>query len=154
MNTLKTKFLLLFWRVPMVFWIFCAFILCPSNAHADIVDSFDLAPFIPLVLESMMTVATSLYNYFVGNGTGLVYLLIYAFLIFYLSMYLVKMHLPADWLKFLGFSGGGEMISGKETGWTIAGNVLQPCLRALIAGIVLLQIKPVYVTEWLVNPFL
>lgn len=154
MYTLKNKFLLIFRRVPTVFWAFLACFLFPTNAHADIVDSFDLAPFVPLVLESMMTIATSLYNYFVGNGTGLLYLLIYGFLIFSLSLYLVKMHLPSDWLKFLGFSGGGEMFSGKETGWTIAGNVLQPCLRAIIAGLVLLQIKPVYVTEWLVNPFL
>lgn len=118
------------------------------------VDAFDLSPFVPLVLESMMNVATSLYNYFVGNGTGLVYILIYAFLIFSLSLYLVKMHLPSDWLGFLGFSGGGEMWSGKEDGWTMGKNILQPCLRAIIACVVLLQIKPVYVTEWLVNPFL
>ena len=46
------------------------------------------------------------------------------------------------------------MWSGKATGWSVAENVGKPCVRAIIAIVVLLQIKPVYVTEWLVNPFL
>ena len=73
---------------------------------------------------------------------------------FHIGLYLVKMYLPKDWLSFLGFSGGGEMWDGSATGWKIAENVAKPSLRAIIAIILLLQIKPVYVTEWLVNPFL
>ena len=69
-------------------------------------------------------------------------------------MYLFKMYLPADWLSFLGFSGGGEMWTGKTTGWSIADNIMKPCVRAIIAIVLLLQIKPVYVTQWVVNPFL
>ena len=138
--------------------LFCAAVLCAfliQPAHADgLIDAFNLAPFVPLVLETMMNIATSLYNFFVGNGTGWIYICIYVLLGFYIGLYLVKMYLPKDWLSFMGFSGGGEMWDGSATGWTIAENVLKPSLRAIIAIVVLLQIKPVYVTDWLVNPFL
>ena len=132
--------------------VLCAFFTGP--AHADILDAYNLAPFVPLVLETMMNIATSLYNFFVGKGDGIIYLFIYGFLLFYISLYLIKMHFPKDWLSFLGFSGGGEMMDGGANPWTVADNVLKPCVRAIIAGVLLLQIKPVYVTEWLVNPFL
>ena len=131
--------------------ILCLFV---QPAHADILEKYNLAPFVPIVLETMMNIATSLYNFFVGKGTGLIYICIYAFVGFYIAMYLVKMHLPKDWLSFFGFSDGGEMIDGKLGGFTIAENILKPCLRAIMAAVILLQIKPVYVTEWLVNPFL
>ena len=138
--------------------LFLACALCAifmQSAHADgIIDSFNLAPFVPLVLEQMMNMASSLYDFFVGGGKGLIYICIYVFLGFYIGLYLVKMYLPKDWLGFLGFQGGGEMWDGSATGWSIAENVLKPSLRAIIAIVVLLQIKPVYVTEWLVNPFL
>lgn len=131
---------------------FCTIFIQP--AHANIIDSFDLSYFVPMVLEQMMIIATSLYKFFVGNGTGPIYICIYFLLGFYLCLYLVKMYLPKDWLSFIGFSGGGEMWDGSATGWSIAENVAKPSLRAIIAIVLLLQIKPVYVTEWLVNPFL
>ncbi|MBR5354524.1 MAG: hypothetical protein IK122_00165, partial [Alphaproteobacteria bacterium] len=90
--------------------VLCAFFTGP--AHADILDAYNLAPFVPLVLETMMNIATSLYNFFVGKGDGIIYLFIYGFLLFYISLYLIKMHFPKDWLSFLGFSGGGEMVDG------------------------------------------
>ena len=141
---------------PIFFGMFVLCFLFPESAHAEssLLDSFNLTPFIPLVLETMMNIATSLYNYFVGDGTGLIYMFIYFFLGFYIALYGVKMFIPANWLGFIGFSGGGDMWNGDVTGWTIADNVLKPCLRAIIAAVILLQIKPVYVTEWLVNPFL
>lgn len=146
-----------FRRVPMVCAIvfLCSLFINPAMADANtILDAYNLSPFVPLVLETMMNIAMSLYNFFVGKGTGLIYILIYVFLGFYLVLYLVKMHLPTNWLGFIGFSGGGEMWDGKTNAWTIADNVMKPCIRAIIAGLILLQIKPVYVTEWLVNPFL
>lgn len=144
-----------FLRIPIFFGIvFFASILWTEPAHANITDAYNLAPFVPLVLETMMNIATSLYKYFVGNGTGLIYILIYAFLGFYITLYLAKLFLPKDWLSFLGFSDGGELWEGKITGWGITENVAKPCLRAIIAIVVLLQIKPVYVTNWLVDPFL
>lgn len=128
----------------------------PASAHAawGIVDSFNLAPFVPLVLDAFMTVATGGYEFFVGDGDGIIYILIWGFLAISMSLYLVKMYFPAKWVSFFGFSGGGEMAAGKADGMTIAQNMLKPGLRAIIAAAVLLQIKPVYVTEWLVNPFL
>ena len=146
----------LFCRVPLLLGVFliCIFLIEPACAETSLLDSFNLAPFVPLVLETMMNIATSLYKYFVGNGNGWVYIFIYAFLAFYLVLYLVKMYFPQDWLKFFGFSDGGEFWNDKTTAWSVAENVVKPCLRAIIAGVLLLQIKPVYVTNWLVNPFL
>ena len=144
-----------FRRVKFLFGVFLLCTFFTQNALAEsIIDKFDLSGFVPLVLEVMMNIATSLYRFFVGNGTGLIYILIYFFLAFYIGLYLVKMYLPKDWLSFLGFKDGGEMWDGKAKGWSIAENVAKPCVRAIIAIILLLQIKPVYVTEWLVNPFL
>jgi len=154
MHTKKSLLLRLFGRAQVLFGVFvlCAFFTSPANAN--LLDKYNLAPFVPLVLEIMMTVATSLYDFFVGNGDGIIYLLIYAFLGFHISLYLFKMHLPKDWLGFLGFSEGGEMWTGKPDVWGMSYNVLKPCVRAIIAAVFLLQVKPVYVTEWLVNPFL
>ena len=141
----------MFLRFVIGAFVACALFVNP--AHADILDAYNLAPFVPLVLETMMNVATSLYNFFVGKGDGIIYIFIYVFLGFYISLYLVKMYFPKDWLEFFGFSGGGEIWDGTD-GWKIADNVMKPCVRAIIAGVFLLQIKPVFVTEWLVNPFL
>ncbi len=154
MHTQNTVILRLFKHAQMFFgaFVLCAFFT--NSAHADIIDAYNLAPFVPLVLEEMMNMATSLYNFFVGKGDGLIYLCIYAFVAFYIGLYLVKMHLPKDWLSFFGFSNGGEMWESKIDVWKITDNVLKPCIRAIVAAVFLLQIKPVYVTEWLVNPFL
>ena len=156
MHTLKRKLHGVFCRFPLLIGAFfaCMFVIEPARASSRFLDAFNLSPFVSLVLENMMNVATSLYNYFVGNGTGWIYIFIYAFLAFYLVLYLVKMYIPKDWLGLIGFSDGGYMWTDKITGWTVAENVLKPCLRAIIAGVVLLQIKPIYVTNWLVNPFL
>ena len=153
MNLLKTKILKIFSSHATICGLFF-FIFFIQPANANIIDAFNLSPFVPLVLETMMNMATSLYNFFVGSGTGWIYILIYAFLAFYIGLYLVKLYLPKDWLSFLGFSGGGEMWDGTATGWNIAGNIFKPCMRAIVAIFLLLQVKPVYVTEWLVNPFL
>ena len=154
MHTKKPLISCLFNRAPILFGGVLLFCFCATPANADILDKYNLAPFVPLVLETMMNIATSLYNFFVGKGNGIIYLLVYAFLAFYIGLYLAKMHLPKDWLSFLGFSDGGEMLQDKIDVWKITDNVLKPCLRAIIAALFLLQIKPVYVTEWLVNPFL
>ena len=156
MQILKPTLCRFLGRIPMLFGLvlFCS--LMPESAHAEssLIDAFNLAPFVPLVLETMMNIATSLYKYFVGNGTGLIYIFIYLFLGFYLGLYAFKMFVPKDWLSFLGFGTGDSIWDEKTTGWSVVENVLKPCVRAIIAGLVLLQIKPIYVTEWLVNPFL
>lgn len=130
--------------------------MAPGAALADwgIVDALNLAPFVPLVLDALMTVATGGYEFFVGHGDGIIYVLVWGFLAVSLSLYLVKMYLPKTWVSFFGFSGGGEMADGKATGSAIAQNMLRPVMRAILAATVLLQIKPVYMTEWLINPFL
>lgn len=154
MHIYKSAILRRFTSIPKLFWVFLVCVLFTNCAHASIVDSFNLAPFVPLVLEAMMKIATGLYKFFVGNGNGIIYIFIYAFLGLYIGLYLVKMHFPKDWLSFFGFSGGGEMWDKDPNPWKMVDNVLKPCLRAIIAAIFLLQIKPTYVTEWLINPFL
>lgn len=134
----------------------CAAVFCmPQGAMAaDIIDALNLAPFVPMVLDAMMSVATGVYEYFVGDGDGIIYILIWIFLGITWVLSLVKMYFPKTWVGFFGFSGGGELRSGKMTGFKIAENMLKPAMRAIIAALLLLQIKPVYMTQWLINPFL
>ena len=133
-----------------------AMLVMPGNALADwgIVDKLNLAPFVPYVLDAMMSIASSGYDFFVGNGNGIIYILVWGFVAITIALYLVKLYIPGNWSGLFGFSGGGEMFSGNVTGETIIYNVLKPCLRCVIATALLLQIRPVVLTTVLVNPFL
>ncbi len=135
---------------------FGAFLFAPVVAQASVVDTLNLAPFVPMVLDALMMTATGIYEYFVGDGNhvGIINILVWTFLGVTLTLSLVKMYFPKNWLSFLGISGGGEIADGKMTGYKIAEDTLKPCIRATIATLVLLQLKPVYLTQWLVNPFL
>ena len=147
MNLFKKLFFGLF------FWV-C--IISPDLAYAgqNWVDALDLSPFVPMILDVLMMVATGTYEFFVGNGDGIIYVFIWLFLGISMGMYLVKMYLPKNVLGFVGLSGGGEMWAGKAQPKTIAHNMLKPVVRAMVAALLLLQIRPVVVTQWLVNPFL
>lgn len=136
--------------------VILAVFVAPTVAHAQngIIDALNLAPFVPLVLDAFMMVATGGYEFFVGNGDGIVYILIWGFLVMSLSLYAIKLFLPKNWISFLGFTGGGQVFDGSADGMSIGVAALKPVLRAIIAAVILLQIKPVYITEWLVNPFL
>ena len=132
-------------------------LMSPMGAYAAdyaIVDALNVAPLIPTILDALMAVATGGYDFFVGKGDGIIYILIWGFLAISISLYLLKMYFPKVWVSFFGFSGGGEMFDKGVSGFTIAENLLRPSIRAIIAVTVLLQIKPVYLTEWLINPFL
>lgn len=127
----------------------------PGAAYAgNIIDSLNLAPFVPLVLDAMMLVATSMYDFFVGNGDGFIYAFVWIFLGITITITVVKMYFPKKWLSFLGISGGGEIAEGKITGYQIIEKTLKSGTRAIIAAVFLLQMKPVFLTQWLVNPFL
>ncbi len=143
-------------RKILPYFALAAMCILPLPAFADwgIVDQFNLAPFVPIVLDAMMTIATGGYEFFVGNGDGIIYLLVWGFLAFTIIMYLVKLYLPKKWIGVFGFSGGGEMIDGKASAMNIVYNVLKPCMRGIIAAGILLQIRPVMLTDVLVNPFL
>lgn len=131
-------------------------LLMPNMAFAswEIVDRLNLAPFIPRVLDAFMMVARGGYEYFVGHGDGIIYILVWTFLAISVFMYAFKMYFPKRWIEFFGLSGGGEMWDGKTKGFDIAQTTLKNAMRAVIAATFLLQVRPVYVTEWLVNPFL
>jgi hypothetical protein len=116
------------------------------------VEIFSLAWVVPLVLDSMTAVAESVYDYFVGEG--ILYMLIWGFLAFYIGLYLVKMYFPTHWLQLFGLSGGGQMYDDKTDGWSISKGVLKPLLRAMFAILILLQLKPAYITNYVIEPFL
>ena len=136
--------------------LICAVVFfAPQAAHAEnIIDALNLAPFVPLVLDALMMVATGGYEFFVGNGSGIIYVLVWTFLGISIVLSVVKMYFPKMWVSFFGFSGGGEIYDGKITGYQIIENTLKSGVRAVIAVIFFLPLKPVYLTQWLVNPFL
>lgn len=142
----------------LVFGVFLMFgLFGPSVTHAkNLVDALDVSPFIPKILDALMMVATGTYEFFVGDDThtGVIYVVIWIFLVISIAMYLVKMYIPKKVLGFANISGGGEMWENKAQPMTIAENMLKPMIRAAIAAIFLLQVKPIFVTQWLVNPFL
>ena len=140
--------------LPCLFVMTMVIMPLPVLADTGIIDQFNLAPFVPLVLDAMMTIASGGYDFFVGNGNGIIYLLVWGFLAITIVLYLVKLYLPKNWVGVFGFSGGGELADGKAKPETIIFNVLKPCLRGIIAAGFLLQIRPVVLTEVLVNPFL
>jgi hypothetical protein len=129
----------------------------PAAAHADwaVVDALNLAPFVPMVLDALMAVATGGYDFFVGRGTGIIYVLIWGWLGVSMGLYLRQMWFPKTWLSLFGFKGGGEMWEqNTPDGMQMTINLLKPAMRAIIAAPILLQIKPIYVTDWIVDPFL
>lgn len=121
-------------------------------ADWKIVDALDISPLIPDILDALMMVATGGYEFFVNNGKGIIYLLVWGILAITIGLYAVKLFLPKQWLNFFGFSASDEI--GQVDGFKMSENMLKPAIRAIVAAVVLLQIKPVFVTEWLVNPFL
>ncbi|MCQ2598961.1 MAG: hypothetical protein MJ187_01110 [Alphaproteobacteria bacterium] len=156
MNLVQHLFIwILSHRVPML--IITSIVMIPATALADwdFVDALNLAPFVSMVLDAMMMVATGGYEFFVKptSGIGIIQMLIWGFFALSITLYLIKMYFPKTWVEFAGFSGGGEMISGEKPE-KIASNILRPGIRAIIATVVLLQIKPTFVTDVLINPFL
>ena len=155
MKQLKSKILAIITRIIPV--IVCVAVFCTSSsayaADYSLVDSLNLAPFIPIILDALMAIATGGYEFFVGNGDGIIYILVWGFLAISLAGYLLKLYFPKTFSSMLDISGGESMSDGVG-GMTIATNMLKPTIRAIIAAVVLLQLKPIYLTEWLVNPFL
>lgn len=117
------------------------------------VDSLDVSGLIPIVLSAFMEVADGTYSYFVSaeNG-GLIYLLVWGFLILYITTYLLKLYMPKFWLSTFGFKSGDSI---DNTGGTkIAENLLKPAIRAIVAATILLPAKPEFITSILINPLL
>ena len=136
--------------------VLLAFFCVPAPASASVIDALNLSPFVPLVLDALMMIATVTYEFFVGTleKPGIIYMLVWLFLGFTLAISLAKMYIPKKWLGFLGISGGGEIAEGKMSAVKIVEHVAKPGFRAVIATLLLLQLKPVFITDWLVSPFL
>lgn len=142
---------------PILFAAVAILLPAPALADWNIVDGLNLAPFVPLVLDAFMMVATGGYEFFVqdANGhQGIIYMLVWGFFAITLVIGIVKMYFPKTWVSFFGFSGGGDFAGNVKATDLIQNNFLKPAFRAIIAVGILLQIKPVFITEWLVNPFL
>lgn len=117
------------------------------------VDSLDISGLIPIVLSSFMFVANGTYSYFVGqNFDGIIYLFVWGFLAFYIALYLIKLYVPKFWITTFGFK--PEDSVDNVTGMKISENILKPCLRAMIAVILLLPMHPEFIARNLINPFL
>lgn len=130
--------------------------LAPNMAFAggliDSVDALDISGFVPIVLDAFMYVANGTYAYFVGNGKGIIYVLVWGFLIFYIISYLVKLYIPKFWITTFGFKAGDSIDN--VSGVKIIESVLKPSVRALVAVIVLLPLHPDTIAKYLINPFL
>lgn len=127
----------------------------PNMAFAldiDAISELDISGLVPIVLDSFMFVAQGTYEYFVGSGGGLVYLLVLGFFIFFVISYLIKLYIPKFWLSTFGFKSGDSVES--VGGMKIAENLLKPALRAIIALTILLQLRPEFIAKFTINPFL
>lgn len=134
---------------------FCAFLCVLTPAFASdgsIVDSLDFSVFVPIILDAMLAVATGVYKFFVDNG--ILYTFIWVFFGLSVGLFLAKMYLPKNWVGFFGMSGGGEIFEGKMSGNKIAERVAKTGVRAVVATLILMTIGPLFMTKWLVNPFL
>ncbi|MCL2338974.1 MAG: hypothetical protein FWC51_03415 [Proteobacteria bacterium] len=143
------------WKLFAICAVLC--VLAPMAARADygIVDALSLSQFVPIVFGAFMSVAMTGYDFFVGGGTGIIYLLIYGFVGLFIVTYLVKQYFPDAWLDFFGAAKPGDSVwNGKLTAMNMSQNVLKPILRAIIAATIFLQVKPQYVTQFVVDPFL
>lgn len=132
-------------------------VFAPNMAFADwgilSVDSLDISNLVPIVLDSFMFVANGTYTYFVGDHQdGIVYVLVWGFLAFYIALYLIKLYIPKFGLTIFGFK-PGDSISNIG-GMKIAENIAKPAIRALLAAILLLPLRPEFITRNLINPFL
>ena len=136
--------------------VFGVILLHPTVSFAgnNLIDALDLSPFVPIVLDALMLVATGTYDFFVGQGDGIIFTIIWLFLAISFGAYLLKMYFPKNVLGFIGINGGGEMWENKAQPMTIAHNMLKPVIRAMVAVTILLPIKPDVLTKWVVNPFL
>ncbi|MBR4891632.1 MAG: hypothetical protein IKZ34_00425 [Alphaproteobacteria bacterium] len=143
-------------KISLLLLVFAGFFTPSVSFAADIVEALDFSVFVPMVLDSLMLVATGIYEFFVQgeNHQGVIYIFIWTFFAFSVAITLIKMYLPSKWVVFFGFSKGGELIEGNITATKIAENVVKPGVRVLVATMFLLQLKPLYLTNWLVNPFL
>ncbi len=142
-------------KKALVFFLvtaFCSLVSVQANAAWSIVDSLDISPFVPIVLDAMMSVAMAGYEFFVGKGDGIIYLFVWGWLGWFIALYLVKMYFPQNWLDFFGMKGG--QMWNKPSALKISEDVLKPCIRGVIAAALLLPIKPQYITGIIVDPFL
>ena len=65
-NRLKISRLLPSSKVAFLGCVLCTLFIQPANA-VGLIDKLDLSPFVPLVLETLMNAATSIYKVLIGR---------------------------------------------------------------------------------------
>ena len=130
-----------------------AFVPGVANASIINIDSLDISGLVPIVLDAFMFVANGTYAYFVGHGDGIIYLLIWGFVAFYIASYLIKLYIPNFWLKTFGFK-APSVTADNATPMKIGEDLIKPGIRVLVAVLVLLPLKPEFLANAVINPFM
>ena len=130
-----------------------AFVPGVANASIINIDSLDISGLVPIVLDAFMFVANGTYAYFVGHGDGIIYLLIWGFVAFYIASYLIKLYIPKFWLKTFGFK-APSVTADNATPMKIGEDLIKPGIRVLVAVLVLLPLKPEFLANAVINPFM
>ncbi|MDR2685448.1 MAG: hypothetical protein LBB23_01590 [Rickettsiales bacterium] len=110
--------------------------------------SFD--KFVPLVIQAMMGAAAGVYDYFVPVLSGLLWIVI----VFNSAVFTTKQFFPANWLSFLGMNGGGYWAKPTDLIRGIPMRLVKQIVRASIATLLLLTIRPSLITDTIINPML
>ncbi len=130
-----------------------AFVPGVANAAIINIDSLDISGLVPIVLDAFMFVANGTYAYFVGHGDGIIYLLIWGFVAFYIASYLIKLYIPKFWLKTFGFK-APSVTADNATPTKIGEDLIKPGIRVLVAVLVLLPLRPQFLANAVINPFM
>ncbi|MCL2369129.1 MAG: hypothetical protein FWC83_00445 [Alphaproteobacteria bacterium] len=125
-----------------------------ASASFGIVDHLSLAPFIPMVIDTFVSVAMASYKFFVADGFGIIYVLIWGWLVITIGLTLFKLYIPGKWAELIGLKSDERLIKGELEPIKFTEELLKPVVRAIIAVVVLLQIQPYFITRYIVNPFL
>ncbi len=109
-----------------------------------------LAPLVPMVLDAFTHVAIGTYQYF----RPIIPTLIYIFLLFSLTVYIVKQFIPKQFLSALKLNSDFIIQSDKPDPFKLAENILKPIMRGVIAISLLLPLNPKYIIQYGIDPFL
>ena len=105
--------------------VFCSLVSVQANAAWGIVDSLDISPFVPIILDAMMSVAMTGYEFFVGRGDGIIYLFVWGWLGWFISLYLIKNVHPTKLVGLFRNEGWSNV------GQTICAENFRRCIKAM-----------------------
>ncbi|MDR0319559.1 MAG: hypothetical protein LBH81_02355 [Rickettsiales bacterium] len=119
----------------------------------DWMNGASLDKFVPFMIDVMTRVSAGLYDFFVPLVSAFIWTLVG----FNIMLFVIKQYVPQDWLDFLNIKNGGGYYDGKKTAelaWGIPKKLAQMMMRAALATTILLAVRPTFLTETIINPFL